>query len=549
MNVKSATISPVANLHDLAEGSITMAKVDGRRICLATTADGVHALDHACPHEGYGLTQGSLDGDLLTCAWHNWKFRVTDGRCVIGEEDVQTHDVEVDDQGDVRVTLRRPQPEVLRERATASLRRGIEKDYVGQIARDCVRLLQAGAEPSELMAVGVAHAAPRGEYGWGHDIAAATDCLAMVDLYSGEQRALPVVQGLAGIAETARDRPVRPVADPLRGNSGIDAEHFRAAVEAESVTDAQAILRAALRRGDDPRDLASWFTQVVSDHHLSYGHGAIYSQKAFELLAMIGWDRADAVLSHLVPTIVFATREDALPYMRPFMKAVAGIDLESLASIDPDPSWSDDGSLQAALLGPDRPGSVAAVADAFRSGAGVHGVLDTAVDAVAVRMLRYDTDGEFDFADDFGWFDITHGITYAHAIRWHHERSSAAGNAPTDDIVRLTFFGAFLALWTGRHEWHTSVGPTALVEPICQDVAEYGDELQRRSLADGTSRFIVHAHAVKTSRAAALEALRRDTTTPLDAVARFLEAPKLERFVAATVHRSIDVLTGRTQRN
>ncbi len=68
-----------------------MVKVDGHRVCLVRTAGGVHALDHACPHEGYGLTQGELNGDLLTCAWHNWKFRVTDGACVQGEEGVTVH--------------------------------------------------------------------------------------------------------------------------------------------------------------------------------------------------------------------------------------------------------------------------------------------------------------------------------------------------------------------------------------------------------------------------------------------------------------------------
>ena len=48
----------VANLHDLPVGSMKMVRVDGERICLVRTASGVHALDHACPHEGYGLTQG-----------------------------------------------------------------------------------------------------------------------------------------------------------------------------------------------------------------------------------------------------------------------------------------------------------------------------------------------------------------------------------------------------------------------------------------------------------------------------------------------------------
>ena len=76
---------------DVPIGAMRMVKVDGHRICLVRTADGFHAIDHACPHEGYGLTQGELDGDLLTCAWHNWKFRVTDGACVQGEEGVQSH--------------------------------------------------------------------------------------------------------------------------------------------------------------------------------------------------------------------------------------------------------------------------------------------------------------------------------------------------------------------------------------------------------------------------------------------------------------------------
>ena len=39
------------------------------------------------------------------------------------------------------------------------------------------------------------------------------------------------------------------------------------------------------------------------------------------------------------------------------------------------------------------------------------------------------------------------------------------------------------------------------------------------------------------------------SSTPLDATARFLAAPKLERFVAATVTRSVDFLSGRVQRD
>ena len=523
-----------------------MVKVDGRRVCLVRTATGVHALDHACPHEGYGLTQGVLDGDTLTCAWHNWKFRVADGRCVLGEEDVQVHEVAIDDAGAVRVSVKRPDPADVRRRGVASLRRGIERNYVGQVSRDVVRLLRADAHPGELIWEAVAHGASRGEFGWGHSIASATDCLAMLDLFDGDQRALPIVQGIVGIAESERDRPVQPLPDPIDVPRDLTAAAFRAAIESESLETAQSLVRGAIQRGDTAADLIPWFSGAVADHHLSYGHGAIYSQKAFELLDVIGWERADTVLPHLVPAIVYGTREDTLPYMRPFMRALAEVDLEALIAVEVDPSWTDDGRLRTALLGSDRTAPVDATCAALRDGAGVDGVLDAAVDAVSERMLRYDTAGERDFGDDFGWLDITHGLTYAHAIRWHH---TARGHAPDRDMLRLVCFGAFLAQWTGRHEWHSRVGPRHEVVALAADVGSYADELQRLSLMDGTTAFIVHAHAVKTSRAAALEARRRNTVLPLDATHRFITAPKLERFVAATVHRSIDFLAGRVQRD
>ncbi len=491
---------------------------------------------------------------MLTCAWHNWKFRVTDGSCLLGQEGVRVHDVDVDDDGAVRVVLNRPEPADVRVSVTASLRRGIERDDVGQVSRDVVRLLRADAEPADIMWEAVAHGAPRAEDGWGHSIAAAADCLAMVDLFEGDQRALPIVQGITAISESERDRPVRELPAPTSDRAAVTAAGFRAAVEREALADAQAILRAAIQRGDSVTELRPWFETVVSDHHLSYGHGAIYSQKAFELLDMVGWERADTVLPHLVPTIVHGTRENTLPYMRPFMRALATVDLAQLGAIEADPGWVDDGCLSIALLGSDRTAPVHAVADAFRDGAGVHGVLDSVVDAVCERMLRYDLAGDFDVADDFGWLDITHGVTYAHAARWHHDARRASAGAtgvgpPTTGLIRLVFFTAFLAHWTGRHEWHTAVGERDRIEPLAHDVGAYGDELQRRSLRDGTTAFIFNVHAVKMARASAIEGRRRDTALPLDATARFITSPKLERRVAATVHRSIDFVAGRLSRN
>jgi nitrite reductase (NADH) small subunit len=37
------------------------------------------AINDLCPHMGASLADGSLEGDVVTCPWHAWRFRVCDG--------------------------------------------------------------------------------------------------------------------------------------------------------------------------------------------------------------------------------------------------------------------------------------------------------------------------------------------------------------------------------------------------------------------------------------------------------------------------------------
>jgi nitrite reductase (NADH) small subunit len=41
-----------------------------------------HALANVCPHRSAALSQGSLDGGLITCPWHGWQFDAETGRGV-----------------------------------------------------------------------------------------------------------------------------------------------------------------------------------------------------------------------------------------------------------------------------------------------------------------------------------------------------------------------------------------------------------------------------------------------------------------------------------
>jgi nitrite reductase/ring-hydroxylating ferredoxin subunit len=543
-----------------------MVKVAGKRLCVVRTSEGVFALDNACPHEGYGLVQGDLKEGELTCAWHNWKFRVADGRCLLGEEDVRSYPIRIEGRTAV-ADLTDPDPASLRPQLLDSLRRAIENNYVGQTARDVVRLLRADANPGELIWEAVAYGAPRAEFGWGHAIASATDCLAMTARFDGDARALPIVQAIAGVSEVERRRPLRPQPAPMTALPGDAEGTFRKLVEDERLDEAEALVLGAIERGWGRDELLALVVGAVTDHHLGYGHMAIYTQKAFQLLDVLGWDRAGTVLPHLVPTIVYGTREDKLPYMRPFMRALAEVDLDELASRPADPAWRDDGDLRAALLGRDKRAPVTAAVAAVRDGAGIDGLLDTVALAVSERLLRYDPNVDFDLHDDFGWLDITHGLTYANASRW------AWRERPGADTARLALFAAFLAHYTGRNEWRRDRAlpsdpsdPSDRIEPRTGDLRAAVEDrrsddavafalglpaesacaqLEHAALADRAGSFIVNAHFVKTSHAAVAEAATTGSSLPLAATARFVAAPKLERFVAEAVTRSIDFLSGR----
>lgn len=559
----TVTATRVASLSDLPVGSMRMARAGDERILLVRTSDGVSALSHACPHQGYGLTQGYLDAEqgLVTCAWHNWKFRVSDGRCVLGEEDVASHPVRVDGD-DVIVEIHHPTPAEERARLWPSLRQGLEDQYTGQIARDVVRLLRAEADPAELVWEGVAFGAAREEFGWGHALAVAADALELLatgDL-SGDEQAFPIVNALAGLAEVERRRPVRAQPEPARSlpPRAERAAAFRRLVETEDPVGAEALVLAALESGATAAEVCPWLVGAASDHHLSFGHWAIYTQKAFSLLDHLGPDRAATILAPLAYGIVHGTREDTLPYFRGPAARVRALDLPALAEAADrrDTGWVDEhGALQRAIL--DRPEPpVEAAAEAVLDGAGVEGLLDVVVLAASQRLLGHDP-AEDSAPTDFGWLDITHVLTYADAARW------AWRAAPGPDTARLALWTVLMAHDSGRAERRRAAHPArpvslpdpvsgdlrAAVEGRCPDEAvaialglpadTAGAALERAALSDLAGSFIVSAHLVKTARAARREAAIVGSNLPLAATARFCAAPRVERFVAAATVEAV----------
>ncbi len=63
------------------------------------------AVDDACPHAGWSLAYGCLEGRRLICSLHRWGFDVFTGECVLFDGKLASHPVRVED-GILEVFLR-----------------------------------------------------------------------------------------------------------------------------------------------------------------------------------------------------------------------------------------------------------------------------------------------------------------------------------------------------------------------------------------------------------------------------------------------------------
>ena len=74
------TFAKAAMLEELWGGELTRVLVGSRPVLLVRTGDRVVAYEDRCAHLGVPLSQGRLDGDVLTCGAHEWQYDVNTGR-------------------------------------------------------------------------------------------------------------------------------------------------------------------------------------------------------------------------------------------------------------------------------------------------------------------------------------------------------------------------------------------------------------------------------------------------------------------------------------
>ncbi len=73
----------VAAIRDVPPGRIVGVKVAGEDVAIYNIDGAIHATRDSCTHEYYPLSKGSLQGCIVTCGLHQWKYDVTTGACQV----------------------------------------------------------------------------------------------------------------------------------------------------------------------------------------------------------------------------------------------------------------------------------------------------------------------------------------------------------------------------------------------------------------------------------------------------------------------------------
>jgi nitrite reductase/ring-hydroxylating ferredoxin subunit len=89
----------IADTQDIPSGGMKLVDVNGQRVAVANVGGSFYAFSDECTHDGGPLSEGDLEGEIVTCPWHFSRFNVTTGEIVESpaEEVVLTYELKVED--------------------------------------------------------------------------------------------------------------------------------------------------------------------------------------------------------------------------------------------------------------------------------------------------------------------------------------------------------------------------------------------------------------------------------------------------------------------
>ena len=95
----------VAATADVKPGHGIVAEANGKTLAVFNVDGMIHAINNTCAHREGPLGEGELEGNVVTCPWHGWRFDVTTGACVNNPSaKVESYQVKIEGE-DVKVLV------------------------------------------------------------------------------------------------------------------------------------------------------------------------------------------------------------------------------------------------------------------------------------------------------------------------------------------------------------------------------------------------------------------------------------------------------------
>jgi nitrite reductase/ring-hydroxylating ferredoxin subunit len=270
----------------------------------------VFALDNRCPHMGFPLSKGTLKDGVLTCHWHHAQFDLRSG-CTfdLWADDAPAYEVKI--VGDEAWVSREPKHHQDRTLYVSRLRRGLEQN-IGLIqVKSMLPLLANGAED---VIREIAHFGAWHHRLWREGMTILTMVARLRPYLNGTTLAYALAAAARSVAENCAGEPTRYNLDGLEGEGFKEQQLSRWMFHWTNVRHAQAAERTlltAVRSGFKKEALNRLiFGPVQVRVYADGGHALDLSNKAFELLDIIGWENAGEILPLVVEHLTDSRSEE-----------------------------------------------------------------------------------------------------------------------------------------------------------------------------------------------------------------------------------------------
>jgi nitrite reductase/ring-hydroxylating ferredoxin subunit len=260
----------------------------------------VFALDNRCPHMGFPLSKGTLKDGVLTCHWHHAQFDLRSGCAFdLWADDAPAYQVKID--GDEIWVSREPKRRQDRALYVSRLRRGLEQN-IGLIqVKNLVPLL---AHAEEEVIREIAHFGAWHHRVWREGMTMLTIAARLRPYLSETTLVYAFAAAARSVAENCAGEPTRHDLDGLDGQGFEERQLSRWMFHWTNVRHAQGAERTlltAVRSGFGKEILNRLiFGPVQARIYADGGHALDLSNKAFELLDIIGWKNAGEILPLVV---------------------------------------------------------------------------------------------------------------------------------------------------------------------------------------------------------------------------------------------------------